>query len=189
MVEFPAASVPTTVQLMFPSVEYGPIEDIFDHPGHPYTQALLRSIPRSELVRALKLGTADVYRPEGPLNIPDLLPLLAKDKNVKAGFPDPKGRLETAYEDLRRFLAAGDVPVDAGAYTTCTSPKAYTSLAVGAHTISVRATESVRRWRPASAVKASIARLMSATSASIAVRSSSTCAVSMTSWLVAPQCT
>jgi oligopeptide/dipeptide ABC transporter ATP-binding protein len=27
-------------------VEYGPIEDIFDHPGHPYTQALLRSIPR-----------------------------------------------------------------------------------------------------------------------------------------------
>jgi peptide/nickel transport system ATP-binding protein len=27
-------------------VEYGPIEEIFDHPGHPYTQALLRSIPR-----------------------------------------------------------------------------------------------------------------------------------------------
>src|SRR5713226_1300647 len=26
-------------------VEYGPVEEIFDHPGHPYTQALLRSIP------------------------------------------------------------------------------------------------------------------------------------------------
>jgi polyphosphate kinase len=30
------------------------------------------------LVRALKLGPADVYRPEGPLNIPDLLPLLSR---------------------------------------------------------------------------------------------------------------
>jgi peptide/nickel transport system ATP-binding protein len=27
-------------------VEYGPVEDIFDNPGHPYTRALLRSIPK-----------------------------------------------------------------------------------------------------------------------------------------------
>jgi oligopeptide/dipeptide ABC transporter ATP-binding protein len=27
-------------------VEYGPVEEIFDHPGHPYTRALLRSIPK-----------------------------------------------------------------------------------------------------------------------------------------------
>jgi peptide/nickel transport system ATP-binding protein len=27
-------------------VEYGPVEDIFDHPRHPYTRALLRSIPK-----------------------------------------------------------------------------------------------------------------------------------------------
>jgi peptide/nickel transport system ATP-binding protein len=27
-------------------VEYASVEDIFDHPAHPYTQALLRSIPR-----------------------------------------------------------------------------------------------------------------------------------------------
>src|SRR5207253_10255883 len=30
------------------------------------------------LVRALNLGPADVYRPDGPLNIPDLLPLLGR---------------------------------------------------------------------------------------------------------------
>src|SRR5947209_7072438 len=30
------------------------------------------------LVRALKLGPGDVYRPEGPLDIPDLLPLLGR---------------------------------------------------------------------------------------------------------------
>ena len=47
----------------------------------------------------------------------------------------------------------------------------------------------VRRWRPASVVKPSMARSRSAISASIASRSSSTSAVSMTSWLVAPQCT
>jgi peptide/nickel transport system ATP-binding protein len=27
-------------------VEYGPVEEIFDSPGHPYTRALLRSIPK-----------------------------------------------------------------------------------------------------------------------------------------------
>lgn len=36
---------------------------------------------------------------------------------VKAGFPDPKGRLQTAYDDLQRFFAAGGVPSDKGAYT------------------------------------------------------------------------
>lgn len=32
------------------------------------------------------------------------------------GFPDPEERLETAYEDLFLFLAAGDVPTDKGKY-------------------------------------------------------------------------
>jgi peptide/nickel transport system ATP-binding protein len=27
-------------------VEYGPVEEIFDNPRHPYTRALLRSIPK-----------------------------------------------------------------------------------------------------------------------------------------------
>ena len=31
-------------------------------------------------------------------------------------FPDPKGRLETAYEDIRSFLAAGNVSCDNGKY-------------------------------------------------------------------------
>src|ERR1035437_3171731 len=37
--------------------------------------------------------------------------------NLKAGFPDPKKRLETAYDDLRSFLNAGGVKYDNGAYT------------------------------------------------------------------------
>ena len=36
---------------------------------------------------------------------------------LKAGFPDPQGRLVTAYEDLRSFLAAGRVSTTAGKYT------------------------------------------------------------------------
>ena len=35
---------------------------------------------------------------------------------LKAGFSDPKGRLETAYEDLRGFLAAGGISGDKGEY-------------------------------------------------------------------------
>jgi len=37
--------------------------------------------------------------------------------NLKAGFPDPKKRLERAYDDLRSFLKAGGVKYDNGAYT------------------------------------------------------------------------
>ena len=35
---------------------------------------------------------------------------------LKAGFSDPKKRLETAYDDLRHFLTAGDVSNDKGSY-------------------------------------------------------------------------
>lgn len=37
--------------------------------------------------------------------------------NLKAGFVDPKGRLETAYDDLHHFLSAGRVSSDSGEYT------------------------------------------------------------------------
>ena len=35
---------------------------------------------------------------------------------LQMGFPDEKGRLETAYADLRLFLAAGNVSCDIGKY-------------------------------------------------------------------------
>jgi hypothetical protein len=41
---------------------------------------------------------------------------------LKAEFADPKGRLETAYEDLRRFFAAGGLRVDNGGYEIKTAP-------------------------------------------------------------------
>ncbi|MBN1197809.1 MAG: hypothetical protein JXA23_00560 [Bacteroidales bacterium] len=42
---------------------------------------------------------------------------LSKGVTIKENFLDPKNRLETAYEDLRTFLAAGNVTADKGEYT------------------------------------------------------------------------
>ncbi len=38
-------------------VEYGSLEDIFEHPSHPYTEALLRSVPVLGLAEGQKLQT------------------------------------------------------------------------------------------------------------------------------------
>jgi peptide/nickel transport system ATP-binding protein len=48
-------------------VEYGPVEDIFDHPSHPYTRALLRSIPKlgkksRERLESIRGMVPDPYR-------------------------------------------------------------------------------------------------------------------------------
>lgn len=42
---------------------------------------------------------------------------LLRGVHLKAGFSDPGSRLRTAYDDLRNFLAAGQVPTAAGNYT------------------------------------------------------------------------
>jgi hypothetical protein len=41
---------------------------------------------------------------------------LSEGVNLQMKFPDPKGRLETAYEDLRLFFAAGGVSYENGKY-------------------------------------------------------------------------
>lgn len=43
--------------------------------------------------------------------------VLSGGVRLKIGFEDPKKRLDTAYEDLRQFLAAGGVATDKGEYT------------------------------------------------------------------------
>ncbi len=45
---------------------------------------------------------------------------LSKGVTIKENFPDPKGRLESAYEDLRSFLVAGGVSSDNGSYVIVT---------------------------------------------------------------------
>ncbi len=71
---------------------------------------------------------------------------------LKAGFPDPKGRLETAYEDMQRFLAAGGVPSGKGDYTIETAAAADLAgeafrLEIGAQVCRVMAgdVEGIRR--------------------------------------------
>ncbi len=45
-------------------VEQGNVHDIFAHPGHPYTQALLRSIPRLDGVPKAELAVIDGMVPD-----------------------------------------------------------------------------------------------------------------------------
>ena len=50
-------------------VEVGPVEEIFENPGHPYTQALLESVPRadtSEHGRDVETLSGDVPSPRNP---------------------------------------------------------------------------------------------------------------------------
>jgi hypothetical protein len=49
---------------------------------------------------------------------------LSKGVSIRDEFPDPENRLETAYEDLRTFLAAGNISTGAGEYVieTISSP-------------------------------------------------------------------
>jgi len=65
------------------------------------------------LVRALKLGPADVYRPAGPLNIPDLLPLLGridqKELHDEPFTPVVPPQLGDAERDLFRLIRERDV--------------------------------------------------------------------------------
>ncbi len=65
------------------------------------------------LVRALKLGAPDVYRPEGPLNIPDLLPLLGrmeqKELHDEPFTPVVPPQLGDAERDLFRLIRERDV--------------------------------------------------------------------------------
>jgi peptide/nickel transport system ATP-binding protein len=47
-------------------VEYGPVDDVFRHPSHPYTKMLLRAAPR-------------IYKDDGPLSsIPGSVPNLSR---------------------------------------------------------------------------------------------------------------
>src|SRR6267154_107532 len=65
------------------------------------------------LVRALKLGAPDVYRPDGPLNIPDLLPLLGrieqKELHAEPFTPLVPPQLGDAERDLFRLIRERDV--------------------------------------------------------------------------------
>ena len=77
---------------------------------------------------------------------------LSAGVRLELGFPDPQGRLDTAYEDLRLFLAAGDieneggdVPIETSADSALES-EAY-RIEIGTTACRIRAadTEGIRR--------------------------------------------
>ena len=51
-------------------VEYGAARDIFYHPNHPYTQGLLKSVPRLDRVHEARLQ-AIPGNPPNPVSVPD----------------------------------------------------------------------------------------------------------------------
>ena len=65
------------------------------------------------LVRALKLGPGDVYRPDGPLDIPDLLPLLGrieqKELHYEPFTPVIPHQIGDGERDLFRLIRERDV--------------------------------------------------------------------------------
>ncbi|MGC7847370.1 ABC transporter ATP-binding protein [Desulforudis sp. 1088] len=71
------AAMADTVAVMYAGsiVEYGPCTEVFTHPGHPYTKALLRAVPR--------LGADDGLvpipgQPPNLLNLPDCCAFLPR---------------------------------------------------------------------------------------------------------------
>lgn len=50
-------------------VESAPVDELFDHPVHPYTMDLLNSIPRLNMQKGIRLARIKGYVPD-PLNIP-----------------------------------------------------------------------------------------------------------------------
>lgn len=61
-----AARVCDEVMVMYAGelVEHGPIREIFDNPRHPYTQSLLRSVPREGIAPGGRLATIEGQPPD-----------------------------------------------------------------------------------------------------------------------------
>ena len=72
-------------------VEQGPVDDIFHNPKHPYTQALLRSIPSIDAPPRRKLPTISGSIPH-PYNRPPGCPFHPRCPSVMPGLCDVTSR-------------------------------------------------------------------------------------------------
>ena len=70
-------------------VEYGSVRQIFRSPQHPYTQALLRSIPRTGRRARVRLETIEGIVPV-PLDPPDICPFAERCSQFIPGRCDEK---------------------------------------------------------------------------------------------------
>lgn len=75
-------------------VESGTCEDIFYRPRHPYTWALIRSVPRLDLKNKQELATIpgtppDLFKPAGRVSVLHAVQLLYADR--KEEMPEANG--------------------------------------------------------------------------------------------------
>ena len=90
-------------------VERGPVDEIFHAPKHPYTQALLRSIPSIMATPRTKLATISGSIPH-PLNRPSGCPFHPRCPDFKPGVCDKAEPATTVIDDRREvacFLYGG----------------------------------------------------------------------------------
>jgi len=79
-------------------VEFARVEDLFIHPLHPYTKALLRSIPRVDRKVGVRLDSIEGTVPV-PIDLPQICPFYSRCRESMEGVCDAK---EPGLEEVRK---------------------------------------------------------------------------------------
>ena len=115
------ARICTRVIVMYAGqiVEQGPVEQIFENPQHPYTWALLRSIPRvnvktHERLRSIEGMAPDLIHPPGGCRFHPRCPFriekcIAEDPPLSTVAADQQARCWVLMERAYREMAAADL--------------------------------------------------------------------------------
>jgi oligopeptide/dipeptide ABC transporter ATP-binding protein len=90
--------------------EYGAVDQVFDNPLHPYTKALLKSIPQLGKTAGQRLASIKGNVPI-PINMPDLCPFLSRcTEKMEVCEIEPPKYVEAEPGHFVRCLHYGGVP-------------------------------------------------------------------------------